>query len=157
MMYNLNMKKILFVCNANTCRSPMAVSILKSRINKTNLKNKLIIHSAGISAKNNMPMNDNAIKALKTFSVPVSKHSSMLLDEKSIVESDIVITMTNEQKEFLSNYKNVYSIKELTGVEDILDPFGEGFEVYLKVCKNLIKSMDILTNKMVEKDDIYSK
>ena len=43
------MKKILFVCNGNTCRSPMAVSIFKNLLNAKKIKDKYIIHSAGIN------------------------------------------------------------------------------------------------------------
>ena len=70
-----------------------------------NAKNKYVVHSAGINAGNNLPMNDNAIKALKTLNIRVYPHSSMRLEEKDILEADLTITMTTEQKEFLSNYK----------------------------------------------------
>ena len=151
------MKKILFVCNGNTSRSPMAVSIFKDLLKRNKMQNEFVVHSAGINAGNNLPMNDNAIKALKTLNIKVYPHSSMRLEEKDLESADIVITMTLEQKDFLSNYKNVYSIKELTSGEDILDPFGEDFECYLKVCQKLIDSIKILFNMMVEKDDIFSK
>lgn len=151
------MKKILFVCNGNTCRSPMAVSIFKNLLNDKKIRNKYVIHSAGINAGNNLPMNDNAIKALKTLNIKVFPHSSMRLDEKDLESSNIVITMTTEQKEFLSNYKNVYSIKELTSGEDILDPFGEDFECYLKVCQKLIDSIEKIFDLLEKKDDIYCK
>lgn len=151
------MKKILFVCSGNTCRSPMAVSIFENIINKNKSKNQFIINSAGISAKSNQPMNENAVKALKNFKIPVLNHCSVLLNEKDIIDNDIVITMTTEQKEFLSNYKNVFSLKEISGGEDILDPFGENFDFYLNVCQNLINSLNIVYKKLVEKNDIFSK
>jgi len=151
------MKKILFVCSGNTCRSPMAVCIFKKLLKESGNQNLFVINSAGINAGNNLPMNIDAQKALKTLNVPVLAHSSKRLEEKDILNSNLVITMTMEQKEFLSNYKNVYSLKELTKCEDILDPFGEDFECYLKVCEKLIYNLKILFNMLVEKDDIYSK
>lgn len=151
------MKKILFVCNGNTCRSPMAVCIFKNFLKERKLENKFIIHSAGINAVNNLPMNDSAIKALKTLNVRVFPHSSMRIEEKDLLEADIVITMTTEQKEFLSNYNNVYSIKELTKNEDVLDPFGEDFDCYLKVCSKLIDDVRIILDLLVEDNDIFSK
>lgn len=148
------MKKILFVCNGNICRSPMAVCIFKNLMKKNKLKDAFVVHSAGINAKNNLSMNDSAIKALKTLNIPVLEHSSLRLEEKDILCADLVITMTTEQKEFLSNYKNVYSIKELVNGEDILDPFGEDFDFYLKVCEKLIESITKIFNNLVEKYDI---
>ena len=148
------MKKVLFVCAGNICRSPMAVCIFNDILSKNKLKNTIFVSSAGISAKNNMSMNENAVKALKKFNIPVLPHSSKLLNEDDIINSDIILTMTTEQKEFLSNYNNVYSIKELTGKNDILDPFGEDFDFYLTVCQELINATNIIFKKLVEKYDI---
>ena len=147
-------KKIVFVCTGNTCRSPMAVCIFKKMLKEKKVAENFVVHSAGINAGNNLPMNDNAIKALKTLNIPVLQHSSMRVEENDILESNIVITMTTEQKEFLSNYKNVYSIKQLAKSEDILDPFGEDFECYLKVCQRLIKDLNKILNLLVEENDI---
>ncbi len=41
------MKKILFVCMGNICRSPAAEGVLKSLINRNGLKDKILVDSAG--------------------------------------------------------------------------------------------------------------
>ena len=43
------MKKVLFVCLGNICRSPMAEYVFKDMINKNNLNNDFYIESAATS------------------------------------------------------------------------------------------------------------
>ena len=146
------MRKILFVCSRNTCRSPMAVSILKNILRKNNVDKKYSISSAGLNARVGEPMNEHAIKALKDNNVNVCKHTGEQISVQTINDNDLVITMTQEQQEFLSAFTNVYSLKQLTSVNDITDPYGEDQSVYDEVCKDLIKSLNVLFNKLEEKE-----
>ena len=45
------MKKILFVCHGNICRSPMAEFILKDMIKKKGLENNFVVASAATSSE----------------------------------------------------------------------------------------------------------
>ena len=138
------MKKIIFVCNGNICRSPMAKSILEKLLKDKKIKDKYAVFSCGINAVNGLEMNDNAKKVLKENKIKPCNHLSKRLDEKDILSSDYVITMTTEQKEFLENYNNVYSLNDLTKCGEIVDPYGEDYAVYQKVFDALFKSMNNL-------------
>ena len=146
------MRKILFVCSRNTCRSPMAVSILKNILRKNNADKKYSISSAGLNARVDEPMNERAIKALKDNNIKVSQHLGTQISVNIINDNDLVITMTQEQQEFLSAFTNVYSLKQLTSINDIIDPYGEDESVYDKVCKDLINSLNVLYNKLEGKE-----
>lgn len=149
------MKKILFVCSANTCRSPMALCIFKKILKDNKKSSEFLVSSAGINARINSPMNDNAISVLKEFKIPVVKFLSSQIDVKEINSSFLVITMTQEQKEFLSAFNNVKSIKEITNNSDIVDPFGQDIEVYRKVCEQLIKDLNIVYEKLVKEENLW--
>ena len=45
------MKKILFICHGNICRSPMAEFIMKDKLKKRHLENAFYIESAGTSSE----------------------------------------------------------------------------------------------------------
>ena len=47
------MKRILFVCHGNICRSPMAEFILKDMVHKRGCEEKFVIASAATSPEEN--------------------------------------------------------------------------------------------------------
>ena len=57
------MKRILFVCTGNTCRSPMAEVILKDKLLQAGVKN-VKVYSAGIRATVGSPMNEKTAQTL---------------------------------------------------------------------------------------------
>lgn len=150
------MIKVLFVCSGNTCRSPMAVSIFKKILKDNDKSNNYQITSAGLNARVGDNININAVEVLKEFNIPISKTTAKQIDVDKILNADFVITMTSEQRDFLKNYNNVYSLSDITNMHDILDPYGEDISVYKKVCEDLIKQIQILFEKL-EKNEIKKR
>ena len=63
------------------------------------------------------------------------------------LKKDIIfITMTAEQKKCFGSNKNVFSLGELVGDGDILDPYGFGQDVYDKTAQTLWE----YTNKLAQ-------
>lgn len=56
------MKKIVFVCLGNICRSPMAEFVMKDLVKKANLEKEFFITSAGTSGEHD---GENMTMALK--------------------------------------------------------------------------------------------
>lgn len=137
------MKKILFVCTGNTCRSPMAESIMKHLIDKKRVKDIKVL-SCGLSADVGQPMNENAVTALKSLDIKPHKHKARQFEKKFLEEYNLILTMTNSQKELLQGHKNVFTIGELTSTEDINDPYGLPPENYKITANLLIKACAII-------------
>ena len=80
------MKKILFVCIENSCRSQMAEAFAKMHG-----KGILLAYSAGSNALGKV--NTKAIKSMKEIGYDLNTHNSKALSEIPDVEYDYAITM----------------------------------------------------------------
>ncbi len=143
------MKKIVFVCTGNTCRSPMAELILKSKLKEKGMAN-FRVSSAGISANNGSKISKNSALALKTIGIKSYNFKSKLLTENIINKADLVITMTDMHKAVLAEYKNVCTFAEISGLFDVPDPYGQDLSVYIKTMEMLVAGCNEIVNKLIE-------
>jgi len=151
------MKKILFVCLGNTCRSPMAAGILKKKAKDKNIKLKA--DSAGFESFHiGDPPDKRAIDTSKKFGVDISNHRARLFNSKDFDNFDLIYAMDhksyNEAKYFKRNEKDGEKLKfmmellEPGSKESIPDPFlaePEACEVVYNImeraCEELINNL----------------
>lgn len=143
------MQRILFVCTGNTCRSPMAEAILKSK-----KIDGLEVKSAGIYAAMGSEASAHAKKVLEDHNID-HNHSSNMLNVESVRWADLILTMTGSHKNaILQQYpyaaSKVFTLKEFTGENydvDVVDPFGGNLAIYQETYQELEK----LITKAIEK------
>lgn len=141
--------KILFVCTGNTCRSPIAEALLKSR----NIGG-LEVRSAGIYAKNGGPISRNSQLVLEKEMIPFT-HTSNSVDETLIDWADLILTMTASHKHalilgFPHAISKVYMYKEFVTPNDVLDvsdPYGGDLFTY----ESTLRELNDLTDELVKK------
>lgn len=83
------MKKILFLCVANSARSQMAEGLARDRIGE-----RAIIYSAGSAPTY---INPYAIKVMAEIGISIDNHSSKLVDDMDIESMDIIITLCADE------------------------------------------------------------
>ena len=143
------MKRILFVCTGNTCRSPMAEAILKQKLKWAGIRG-VAVSSAGIQADEGDKMSPNAFLALKQLGIVNYAFRSRRLTEKMMARSDLVIVMTERQRDLLCDWPNVRTAAEIAGGGDIPDPFGGTLENYIDISHALERVCNVLLQKMTE-------
>ena len=107
------MKHILFVCTGNTCRSPMAEWILKTELNKESI-NDFTVSSAGISVIFPSGPSNHAVEVMKKDGIDISLHQSKQITNDMIKEADLILTMTVNHKDTITNAFSETADKVLT-------------------------------------------
>ena len=143
------MKRILFVCTGNTCRSPMAEIILKDKFKKHQIKD-VQVRSAGLMVNPGDKINVNSRKALKLLGLKASGFKPKQLTEQMLKSFDLVLCMTAEHKRYLSGYKNVFTLGETVGMLDVPDPYGKNEQAYLETAKTLDKACEIILKNIIK-------
>ncbi len=116
------MKRVLFVCAGNTCRSPMAAALASDLLGAT-----ARVESAGTSADNGAEATRDAIQVMSERGLNIGAHRSRPLSAVKLADYDIVVAMTPEIGQRLRD-KGVPAPK-LHSLA-IPDPLGQGVETY---------------------------
>jgi len=132
------MKKLIFVCTGNTCRSPMAEGLLRKWLGP-NCGWEIV--SAGICAAHGCRVSENALDVLREKEIDISELRSQLLTSELIRSADLVIPMTQAHQEAvlaLDGFSEgkVFLLKSFGVAKcatDIEDPIGENREGYRRV------------------------
>ncbi|MBP3452969.1 MAG: low molecular weight phosphotyrosine protein phosphatase [Clostridia bacterium] len=90
------MKKILFICHGNICRSPMAEMIMKHLVRERGLEGQFSIASAATSTEEiGNPVYPPARAELARQGIPVEKRGARQLTRRDYADYDLLIGMDN--------------------------------------------------------------
>lgn len=101
----ISMKKILFVCHGNICRSPMAEFVMKDLVKKAGLESQFHIESAATSREEiGNPVYPPAQRKLAEHGISCEGHAARQLTKQDHEDYDLLIGMDQ------ANLRNMYRI-----------------------------------------------
>jgi protein-tyrosine-phosphatase len=145
------MKKILFVCRANVCRSPMAEAILNTLAGDADLD--LRAESAGVRALEGMGIDPGARAVLEEMGIVPGEHRARQVAGPLIEEADLVLTMNRRQRAYIlegsgGSEEKVRILADYSGgahgQTGIADPHGQSAQAYRATAREILQCIDSL-------------
>ena len=146
-----SIKKIMFICTGNTCRSPIAEVVTRNKLLENKIKISVI--SRGIIVPRSTKANEKAINIVKINKLDLEKHMSKQVIKDEIDDQTLILTMTLRHKQILlfnypDLYGKVYTVNEYVDRDgDIEDPYGQPIEIY----KKCYYQIEEFANKLISK------
>jgi protein-tyrosine-phosphatase len=144
------LKKILFVCSGNTCRSPLAEAIAKN-ILPGRLGFPASVSSAGASAVEGSPASQYSIEVGRAHALDLTGHRARLLNPTLVRGADLIVTMGTRHRETVGTLdpdaiEYTYLLTNFSDHHfgDIPDPIGNGLAVYehtYQIIRDCVESM----------------
>lgn len=137
------MRRILFVCTGNLCRSPMAAAILRRRLAEDPERTQWRVDSAGLWAEDGLPASRFAVTAMAERGYDLSEHRSQSVTPDLVAQADLILGMTPSHVEalrlaFPRHARKVHLLAEMVGGSfGVEDPYGESLSVYQAVADEL--------------------
>ena len=132
------MAKVMFICTANICRSPMAEKFFEQRLKQRNLTDRHQVSSAGTwPPREGLPADPTVVQILQEqYGLSLEDHHSKEITKEMITDQDIILVMEKNhrealQVEFYEKYDQIFLLSEMIGQEfDIADPHHRSKKEY---------------------------
>lgn len=158
------MKKILFVCLGNICRSPMAEGVFKKVIENKGVAHKFYCDSAGTSAYHIGALPDERMRATAQERGIILDHCARQITVRDFDDFDYILAMDS------SNYNNIRSLTKDKSrqdkvfmmrafdsdksIMDVPDPYYGGISGFIEVYEILWRCCNNFYNHIAENQEI---
>ena len=126
------MKKIMFICSGNTCRSPLAEGLFKKYLKDNNITD-IQVESAGVGVFPGDAVSINSILVACNRGVDISDHRARNINPEHILTTDLFFCMSDSHKQVMLRHCSENKIYVL----NVPDPYGRPIENYEECAKQL--------------------
>jgi protein-tyrosine phosphatase len=89
------------VCTANIARSPLAAAVLEAHARVRGLEDRIIVTSAGVRAREGDPAAAPSVAIARRWGLDLDDHRSQPVTAQLVEHSDLVVTMSERQRDDL--------------------------------------------------------
>ena len=152
------MKKILFVCLGNICRSPLGEGIFKYLVEKNELNDKYIVDSAGTSAHHIGEKADHRMRATALEKGITLTSRARQVQVEDFNNFDVIIAMDKSNKRNLQTIEpenpssKTFLMRDFDNIPEdfnVPDPYYGGqqgfydvFDIVDRSCKKLFNDLE---------------
>lgn len=92
--------QLVVVCHANICRSPLAMAMLESEAwRRRGAEAEVWVRSAGVRARDGLPAAEDTRWQADERGLDLGAHRSARLERRDVADADLVVTMTESQRD----------------------------------------------------------
>jgi len=155
-------KKILFVCLGNICRSPAAEGVFKQKIKERDLEKLFLVDSAGTGGWHVGNLADPRMRETALSRGIELTSRSRKIEESDLYEFDHILVMDNDNlyavKSLIKDHNNhinskiklILSYSKNSQLEEVPDPYYGGQNGFDKVIDLLDDAMDGLIDSLID-------
>lgn len=141
----MTIRRVLFVCSGNTCRSPLAERLARREARERGLED-LEFRSAGTFAGTGAPASSGAVLAARRHGLDMSGHRTTPLGPELVEWADLVLAMTEAHRRVAADIGGAGKTALVTDFlpkdhprrgRDVGDPAGGDVDRYLDVLELL--------------------
>ena len=155
-------KKILFVCLGNICRSPAAEAIFNQKIKERDLEKLFVVDSAGTGGWHVGNLADPRMRETALSRGIELTSRSRKIEESDLYEFDHILVMDNDNLEAVKslnkdhknpvNYKIklILSYSKSSQLEEVPDPYYGGQNGFDQVLDLLDEAIDGLIDSLMD-------
>ena len=149
------MKKVLFVCSGNTCRSPLAEGIARE-VFPRKVALSVDFSSAGSSAMEGLPASALAVAVARSNAIDLSRHRSRVLGKTEVAEADLIVVMARKHRDSVATLvpealSYTYLLTDFCDGDtrkDVPDPIGGSEADYRRVYDLFRKCVEAMAEKI---------
>ncbi|RMH15636.1 MAG: low molecular weight protein arginine phosphatase [Acidobacteria bacterium] len=141
------MPRVLFVCTANICRSPVAAAILRHLLEGRGYRGWQVA-SGGTLAMPGLEATPHSIEVLAERGLDLGEHRAQRVEAEDVKRADLVLCMESGHAEALrienpGERRKIFLLTEMIGRhENVADPYGgpkEWYEIMADQLSELIE------------------
>jgi len=139
---------VLFVCTANTCRSPLAEGIFKTLLTEE----YCAVQSAGILPMNGLPAAQFSVEVVKEYGGSITQHLTKNITRELIDWADLILVMEFKHYNTILEIASAAATKTFllkeykrrTKYNEVSDPVGLDINAYRVAAKEMLPSLKLI-------------